>query len=182
MKLLQLFCQVKLNQLISNTVWYLLISAQEHISFIDTASILNSCILVFSKCFYTGFWTFHRSNTVWKGAQIHINYISNHWIFISKVVVHSSCQYWLIGVWKDSVTLIRLHFFNKGPFFFPCWVVGLKRVLGYSDSGRCQTSTRYWRPTRVLGIYNDRRNLCFKIACGDYFKAYLTSAVITVTM
>ena len=37
-------------------------------------------------------------------------------------------------------------------------VLGLKRVLGYSDSGRCQTSTRYWRPTRVLGIYNDRRN------------------------
>ena len=25
-------------------------------------------------------------------------------------------------------------------------------------------------------------NLCFKVACGDYFKAYLTSAVITVTM
>ena len=60
--------------------------------------------------------------------------------------------------------------------------LGLKRVLGYSDSGRCQTSTRYWRPTRVLGIYNDRRNLCFKVACGDYFKDYLTSAVITVTM
>ena len=61
-------------------------------------------------------------------------------------------------------------------------VIGLKRVLGYSDSGRCQTSTRYWRPTRVLGIYNDRRNLCFKVACGDYLKAYRTSAVITVTM
>ena len=46
--------------------------------------------------------------------------------------------------------------------------LGLKRVLGYSDSGRCQTSTRYCRPTRVLGIYNDGRKLCCKVACGDY--------------
>ena len=35
---------------------------------------------------------------------------------------------------------------------------------------------------KVTKPYNDRRNLCFKVACGDYFKAYLTSAVITVTM
>ena len=63
------------------------------------------------------------------------------------------------------------------------FVVGLrKRVLGYSDSGRCQTSTRYCRATRVLGIYNDQRKLCCKVACGDYFKAYFTSVVITVTM
>ena len=59
--------------------------------------------------------------------------------------------------------------------------VGLKRVLGYSASGRCQTSTRYCRAARVLGIYNDRRKLCCKVACGDYFKAYLTSVVITVS-
>ena len=50
--------------------------------------------------------------------------------------------------------------------------LGLKRVLGYLYSGRYQTSTRYCRPTRVLGIYNDRRKLCCKVACGDYFKAY----------
>ena len=61
-------------------------------------------------------------------------------------------------------------------------ILGLKRVLGYSYSGRCQTSTRYCRPTRVLGIYNDGRKLCCKVACGDYFKAYLTSVVMTVTM
>ena len=34
--------------------------------------------------------------------------------------------------------------------------VGLKRVLGYSDSGRCQTSTRYCWATLVLGIYIDK--------------------------
>ena len=43
-------------------------------------------------------------------------------------------------------------------------------------------STRYCRPTRVLGVYNDGRKLCCKVASGDYFKAYLTSVVITVTM
>ena len=37
----------------------------------------------------------------------------------------------------------------------------------YSDSGRCQTSTQYCRATRVLGIYNDGRKLCCKVACGD---------------
>ena len=31
--------------------------------------------------------------------------------------------------------------------------LGLKQVLEYSDSGRCQTSTRYCRATQVLGIY-----------------------------
>ena len=62
------------------------------------------------------------------------------------------------------------------------YILGLKRVLGYSDSGRCQTSARYCRPTRVLGIYNDGRKLYCKVACGDYFKAYLTSVDITVTM
>ena len=54
--------------------------------------------------------------------------------------------------------------------------LGLKRVLRYSDSGRCQTSTG------VLGIYNNGRKLCCKVACGDYFKAYLTSVGITATM
>ena len=58
----------------------------------------------------------------------------------------------------------------------------VERVLGYSDSGRCQTSPRYCRATRVLGIYNDRRKLCCKVVCGDYFKAYLMSIIITVTM
>ena len=48
-------------------------------------------------------------------------------------------------------------------------LLGLKRVLGYSDSGRCQTSTRYCRPTRVLAIYDDGREKCCKVACGDYF-------------
>ena len=61
-------------------------------------------------------------------------------------------------------------------------VAGLKRVPGYSDSGRCQTRTQYCRATRVLGIYNDRRKLCCKVACSDYYKAYLTFVVITVTM
>ena len=66
--------------------------------------------------------------------------------------------------------------------WFVTLVIGLKRVLGYSYSGRCQTSTWYCRPTRVLGIYNDSCKLCCKVVCGDYFKAYLTSAVITFTM
>ena len=42
--------------------------------------------------------------------------------------------------------------------------------------------TQYCRPTWVLGIYNDGHNLCCKVACGDYFKGYLKSVVITVTM
>ena len=29
---------------------------------------------------------------------------------------------------------------------------------------------------------NDERKLCCRVACGDYFKAYLMSIVITVTM
>ena len=31
--------------------------------------------------------------------------------------------------------------------------LGLKRVLEYSDSGKFQTSTRYFTATRVLGIF-----------------------------
>ena len=61
------------------------------------------------------------------------------------------------------------------------YLVGLKRVLGYSYSGRYQTSTRYCRPTRVLGIYNDRRKLCCKVACGDYFKAYTSRPPLSLT-
>ena len=47
--------------------------------------------------------------------------------------------------------------------------LGLKRVFGYSYySGTCQTSTRNYRPTRVLGIYKDGRKLCSNVGCGDY--------------
>ena len=60
-----------------------------------------------------------------------------------------------------------------------CWLgrykLGLKQVLEYSDSGRCQMSTRYFRATRVLALQcnrltsnNDGRKLCCKIACGGY--------------
>ena len=38
-------------------------------------------------------------------------------IFISRVVVHCWCHYWLIDIQKGSITLICLHFFNKGHFY-----------------------------------------------------------------
>ena len=64
---------------------------------------------------------------------------------------------------------------------------GLKQVLEYSDSGRCQTSTQHFGATWVLALRcnrptsnNNGRKLCCKIACGDDFKAYLTSIAITV--
>ena len=38
-------------------------------------------------------------------------------------------------------------------WFYEGQMVGLKQVLEYSDSGRCQTSTRYFRATQVLSIY-----------------------------
>ena len=60
--------------------------------------------------------------------------------------------------------------------------LGLKRVLGYLYSGRYQMSTRYCRPTRVLGIYNDRRKLCCKVACGDYFKAYTSRPLLSLLL
>ena len=50
--------------------------------------------------------------------------------------------------------------------------------ITFSLTSRVETSTRYCRATRVLGIYSDRRKLWCKVACGDYFKAYLTFVVM----
>ena len=109
-----------------------------------------------------------------------------HWSFSKNVVLLCwllCCTFqqiaWAWNIW-DAHSDERCCIFTRNTSDQS--VIGLKRVLGYSDSGRCQTSTRYYPSTRVLGIYNDGRKLCCKVACGHYFKAYLTSVVITVTM
>ena len=58
--------------------------------------------------------------------------------------------------------------------FAKWYTLGLKQVLEYSDSGRCQTSTRQFRATRVLALQcnrptsnNDGHTLCCKVVCGD---------------
>ena len=74
------------------------------------------------------------------------------------------------------------HFTSGSCYEQSTYRLGLKRVLGYSYSGRYQTSTRYCRPTRVLGIYNDRRKSCCKVACGDYFKAYTSRPPLSLLL
>ena len=123
--------------------------------------------LVKKKCQCTGIVTANYTNSCFEKLA---------WDVSAKIKV--------LFAWPN--TKLKVHeikgFYSNFRTHKTLLLVGLKRVFGYSDSGRCQTSTRHCRPTQVLGIYNDGRKLCCKVACGDYFKAYLTSVVITVTM